>query len=771
MPQNYDTCSPNNTPPTQYVNSTNLGTPVLNYDISFPYIAANDIVVFTGDTGNWTLRNQGTAANEYAVTPQTGTGTDEVVFVGGTPGANILITRRTDICAAARVFQAGSSIRAEDLNTDMNQLRFLYQELYSFLEMFVGNEGDELVPGENPSLGDLGDVEITTPANPSWLRWNGTQWEDRPILQDGDAWVADDNHVVTSEAGDDRWLTIPGGGGTAITAGDGIRLDAPAEINVDLAATSGLEFTTGDLRIDANDGCEIVAAGLNAETTDASIVQTGGTDANPAIRVATTLGTTTTNNDLQISGGANVTVTRNNDNQLTIAAAAATGGATFRGTVDVDNNNTLPGTTGQQNPNAVAVGDGFTVENNVAAADVTANWNTVLDNWDTADGIINSGDVILCITAAAAGSPTDARYNLVRTGGNINTLQQVTEAGNTTDEGIITRRADATNAGVRVEDASNNPAILLFGNGVATFNEQGLASDFRVESDGNQNMLFVDGTNNRVGIGTATPGALLDVNGNAQVTGDVFVRTGNNVQFNNAANDQSISINADDATATYNLTLPPTRPTAANRVLAAAGTGTGADQELEWVAGGAAALWEVNGDFLRPAANDEGVQIRDSDAADVSTELTREGGATFNQQQNDVDFRISGDTFVDLFFVDGGNNRVGLGTNAPDTVLDVAGTVSIAQNAITAGAGNWNLANGNFWTLGAVVIPNPTNIVAGVSGLIVNTAAATWPAAGGAVFQYANNTPPNITEFPAVIPFYCTNNTTIFIGTPTVNIT
>ena len=66
------------------------------------------------------------------------------------------------------------------------------------------------------------------------------------------------------------------------------------------------------------------------------------------------------------------------------------------------------------------------------AADVTANWNTVLDNWDTADGIINSGDVILCTTAAAAGSPTDARYNLVRTGGNINTLQQVCDDDTTT---------------------------------------------------------------------------------------------------------------------------------------------------------------------------------------------------------------------------------------------------------------------------------------------------------------------------------------------------
>ena len=129
MPQNYNACSPAATPPTTAVNNTNAGVPQLSYPIGFPYINTTDIVVFTGQTGAWTLRNQGTGANEYQVNPQTGLGTDQVVFNGGTPGTNIMITRRTDLCAAARVFQAGASIRAEDLNTDMNQLRFLYQEL------------------------------------------------------------------------------------------------------------------------------------------------------------------------------------------------------------------------------------------------------------------------------------------------------------------------------------------------------------------------------------------------------------------------------------------------------------------------------------------------------------------------------------------------------------------------------------------------------------------------------------------------------------------
>ena len=55
--------------------------------------------------------------------------------------------------------------------------------------------------------------------------------------------------------------------------------------------------------------------------------------------------------------------------------------------------------------------------------------------------------------------------------------------------------------------------------GHAVFNEGGIDADFRVESDGNANMLFVDGGNNRVGVGTGTPLSTLDVRGNTDVTG------------------------------------------------------------------------------------------------------------------------------------------------------------------------------------------------------------------------------------------------------------
>lgn len=56
-------------------------------------------------------------------------------------------------------------------------------------------------------------------------------------------------------------------------------------------------------------------------------------------------------------------------------------------------------------------------------------------------------------------------------------------------------------------------------NSSAVFNEGSTDSDFRVESDGNVNMVFVDASTDRVGIGTASPTKTLDVNGTLVVTG------------------------------------------------------------------------------------------------------------------------------------------------------------------------------------------------------------------------------------------------------------
>ncbi|MDB4725201.1 hypothetical protein OAF44_01615 [Akkermansiaceae bacterium] len=71
--------------------------------------------------------------------------------------------------------------------------------------------------------------------------------------------------------------------------------------------------------------------------------------------------------------------------------------------------------------------------------------------------------------------------------------------------------ADSTNSGgsdyfqfhAGTQDA--NGELLFLGDGATTFNEGGIDRDFRVESDSDTHMLFVDASNNTLSVGTSLP--------------------------------------------------------------------------------------------------------------------------------------------------------------------------------------------------------------------------------------------------------------------------
>ena len=100
-----------------------------------------------------------------------------------------------------------------------------------------------------------------------------------------------------------------------------------------------------------------------------------------------------------------------------------------------------------------------------------------------------------------------------------------------------------------IYDATNTQyRYILDNSGNHIFNEGSQDCDFRVESNNNTHMLFVDGGNDKVGIGTASPGFALDVNSSSQTTLLKLTSTAGTssaITFANTGSNDSIAISAE----------------------------------------------------------------------------------------------------------------------------------------------------------------------------------------------------------------------------------
>ena len=62
-----------------------------------------------------------------------------------------------------------------------------------------------------------------------------------------------------------------------------------------------------------------------------------------------------------------------------------------------------------------------------------------------------------------------------------------------------------------------------------------------------------------------------------------------------------------------------------------------------------------------------------SSGVSVTGGLSIDGATVFNESGANVDFRIEGDNNANLFFVDAGNDRIGIKESAPSTTLHISG--------------------------------------------------------------------------------------------------
>ena len=83
-----------------------------------------------------------------------------------------------------------------------------------------------------------------------------------------------------------------------------------------------------------------------------------------------------------------------------------------------------------------------------------------------------------------------------------------------------------TSAGLLLYDDGSNLALSVLDGGQVVINDGSIDVDFRVEGNGDANLIYADAGNDRVGIGTATPGYKLEVNGTTYLNGDTTITGG-----------------------------------------------------------------------------------------------------------------------------------------------------------------------------------------------------------------------------------------------------
>jgi hypothetical protein len=227
-----------------------------------------------------------------------------------------------------------------------------------------------------------------------------------------------------------------------------------------------------------------------------------------------------------------------------------------------------------------------------------------------------------------------------------------------------------------IDNTSDLYRYVTFGIGDVVINDFGANMDFRVESNTEANMLFVDGGTNKVGIATNAPANTLDVNGGATIRDALRVGTD--------SNDPGEIYIADASTTAYTLGIIGT----GTRTFEFRGSSSGADYNTSFTnpdSTGAHNVFVAGSFEVNHSTSYAGLHLRGSNAPNVtfaqnsSTTPTWKVGISGN---NGAYFGISSGTVNQdrITITDGG--AVGIGDYTPSHKLDVNGVIGIKGNAV-----------------------------------------------------------------------------------------
>lgn len=274
--------------------------------------------------------------------------------------------------------------------------------------------------------------------------------------------------------------------------------------------------------------------------------------------------------------------------------------------------------------------------------------NFISDNNEFADGTISVSEVSGAAPLASPAFTADASFE----GGKIiinevtgsDAYSEIRKTNGGSNFAIVSPEAlyllvdsdnNQTNRGVVVGHNSALPgsstSLAVIAENGTVFNEPGADVDFRIESDNNANMLFVDASANAVGIGTNLPREMLHVSpaGN----GEAIIALGDRDQV----------LGGPHGLRFYHQ------------------SGSAGDSS-----------------YFHYRTGDNTLNIEDTAEAQHIKFYTLTGGATFNETgRNDADFRVESSNNANMIKVDASQNNVGIG-KSPGSGQGTLQTVSSA---------------------------------------------------------------------------------------------
>jgi hypothetical protein len=388
--------------------------------------------------------------------------------------------------------------------------------------------------------------------------------------------------------------------------------------------------------------------------------------------------------DITFDASAHALTTSASNGDLNITPHG-TGSVVITGDLDVDNININGNTISSTDTNGdISITPNGTGKVNISGGALQDTVN--LTSTDTGSGAGPTMDIFRNSSSPAA---SDLLGNITFTG-NDNTSTKTTYAtiqataidvADTTEDGrldISTISAGSSNSRIRLDSAET------------VFNEGGIDLDFRVESDDNANMLFVEGSTNRVGVGTGEGmGSTLSVSGAAGYSDAVVtISSGNdsalvaigNSNSNGAKGTQTWSHGASYASAI----------TFGNVNNGRVQSRTGASIYTSDVT----TYGRANLNFATKGTSDDADPVRRMSilvAGGFRYYNPTGNGTVWNEDGVDADFRIESNSRSNAFILDGDTGNIGLNTTNSDFYTGYD-TTSIKLGPV---ASMWSLSNGS----------------------------------------------------------------------------